>query len=833
MTSPTVQPTPHRVIPLVISPALYVEPLLIRYRFWVLLAITLLGVVMRFSYLEKPPLWGDEGFTFSRVCGDYREMLDILTYDGFPPLHYEAYWALGKATRLTPHVMRAIPAVTGTLMIPAMYFLAVQIVRKRTALLVALFTCSSAYMMVYSRDAKMYMACWLFIALNAGCFLLWRRTRLRIVWLAWIATGLAMTGFHLSSVAVLAVEILILFTGRVHWRQIVLCVIGLTIIAAGPVGYRLGFNQWGERVEEVGFSAGSGVGWVESYNNGRTGPELALYAATAHLFSWEWPSRATQAAKPGINPDVMRSLMIAAVLLLCLMAIGAMCPRRHLVVGEAKEPWNRQVLWLFLWILIPAYGVYCASMREFISPLDWIDRAGDIIEQRWIAIGVEILVLIVLSHFWKALPNYLAAAIPVAALICLNVIILQFGVTKLANGGRWRSAYGPILNEWWNDLIDPRALIALAAILPVIAWHHGGDTVVERLRRTAQLAVVLVIVGIACVGVHQYFVYRFHSLSRQVLADHHDAAQWELLAQRALADHDVPKRASLITQLRAESPAISFVMVDRHADRTIAEKESRWNQLVRSKTTTTDPAAMKSAERAAAEQIASERVIWARWVSVWMPRYLGMCWPAIAIAACALLLRLPMAIRYVAVALLIGVNLAQSSARIFAGTEPPNDRIYRDIASAQPAKNGVQTGTRTYLFQMTPFNIGAPGTLGILGAAGRYYLSDAAGMAVHPREVRSFGAFPRPGIPLEPWKFTFALDEPPRHIADDLKQHPRIKHLIIWEQINRPGVETIADRLAILLGPEWHETHENLFDGRVHWTWENLYTLRRREYVRP
>jgi 4-amino-4-deoxy-L-arabinose transferase-like glycosyltransferase len=827
MSSVTTQSTPSGAMLLTQSAQPSLQPFLIRHRFSLLLAITLLGAGLRFAFLDKPPLWGDEAFTYSRVCGDFREMLDILTYDGFPPLHYETYWVLGKATGLTPRVMRIIPAVAGTLMIPAMYFLAVQIVRKRTALLVSLFTCVSAFMMVYSHDAKMYMQCWLFAALNGGCFLMWRRTGLRILWLAWIATGLAMVGLHLSSLAILAVEVLILLTARFHWRQIVLASVGLLVIAAGPLGYRIAFNQWGERVEEVGFSAGSGVGWVENYNTGRSGPELALFAATAHLFSWEWPSRATQAAKPGIDPDLLRGFMIAAVLLLSLMAIGALCPRRNTLAGEAREPWFRQVLWLSLWIVLPAYGIYCASMREFISPLDWIDRAGDLFEHRWPAIFLEVLFLIMLSHFWKILPMYLAAAIPVAALICLNVIVLQFGVTKLSSGTGWKSAYGPILNEWWNDLIDPRALMAVAAILPVIAWHYSGQNLRERFRRTGQMLLVVAAIGLACTAVHQYFLYRFHTLAKAMLADHHDAPQWELLTQRALADHDVPKRAALYTQLRAEFPAISAAMVDRHVDRAVAAKEARWIQLVRSKATADD----KLAQRAAAEQIASERIVWERWVSVWMPRYLGMCWPAVAIAACALLLRLPVPVRYVAVVLLIGLNLGQSAARMFAGNEPPNDRIYADIAAGQDHP-GAKTNTRTYLFQMTPLNIGAPGSLGIFGMAGRYYLSIAANVPIHPLEFRSFGSYPRSGVPWEPWKFIFTIDEPPRQIAEDLKRHPEIKRLIIWEQANRPGAETIVDRTIALLGPDWRHIHENVFHGRVHWTWENLYTLRRREYVR-
>src|SRR5437899_2451001 len=135
MSTPTLQPAPVAVeSPPVDDTSTCRRPgFLVRHRLWVLLAITLLAGAMRFAFLTRPPLWGDEAFTYSRVCGDYRELLDILQFDGFPPLHYEMYWVLGRWHRLTPLTMRVIPAVAGTLMVPAMYFLAAQIVRKRTA----------------------------------------------------------------------------------------------------------------------------------------------------------------------------------------------------------------------------------------------------------------------------------------------------------------------------------------------------------------------------------------------------------------------------------------------------------------------------------------------------------------------------------------------------------------------------------------------------------------------------------------------------------------------------------------------------------------------------
>ena len=805
---------------------------MIRYRFAILLLITLLGGVLRFSFPDKPPLWGDEAFTYSRVCGDYREMLDVLAYDGFPPLHYEAYWVLGQWKPLTPRMMRIIPATAGTLMIPAMYFLAVQIVRKKTALLAALFTCVSAYMMVYSRDAKMYMQSWLFMVLNVGCLLWWLRTGLRIAWLAWVATGLAMAGFHLSSLAVLAVEVMILLTNHLRWRSAVLFIAGVTVIAAAPLGYRLGFQRWAEQIDEKGFAFGSGVGWVEGYNRGRMGPDLALFAATAHLYSWEWPSKANQAVKPSLDPDIMHGLMIAGTALLVLMAVGLLPFRSD--PTQKNSAW-RAALWLGAWIIVPAYGLYCQSMREFASPLDWVERIGDLFEQHWILVGVEVILLAAISHYFRVLPRYMATAIPIVAFVFLNIVLLQMLPVKFFDKAGWQAAYWPILSRWWDGISHPAVLTAVVGVLPVIAWHFSGSTLKDRSKHTARMLLVTAGILTACWGVHRYTVYHFDQLVQKSMADHHDAPQWEMFAQYAVNDHGVPEAQAALKKMQVEYPLISNAMIVRRADRLIAAKKLRWEKLMAEKKKSEPGISEEKLNRDVAEHLGSERIVWDKWVSVWMPRYVGMCWPAVAIAACALLMRLPTRpLRYTAVGLLLAVNVGQSAARLFAGTEPPLDKVYADITAAQEILHGKPTGTttRTYLSQMSQATLPHPGSMSAFQMTGRYYLSQAAGMPIHPEEFRAFGSSPRNGVAWEPWKFKFNVDESPKEIAADLKVSVGISRVIFWEQVEKPSTEGTSDRVAALLGSGWKQTDEQIFYGRVHWYWQDLYAVRRREFVR-
>ncbi len=285
-----------------------------------LLLITLFGGILRFSYIDRPPLWGDEAMTYSRVAGTYRELLGQLVKDGFGPLHYSAYWALARVFNMDAFVMRLIPALAGSLMVPAVYFLARQLVSVRTALLASLITACSAYMLVYARDAKMYAHFWLFCTLCMACFLWWMRSGTRLSWLCWIAAGCAMIGTHAPGFVILAIQPLFLLThAKLKWWKALCFVIGLGVIASGPIGYYAYFNQFQERTEDDW--GNSGITWVQGYNAGRTELQSVLMTTSAFLYSWEWPKVRDY---DQFRPWVLTLGQTATWLTLGLLALGAM-----------------------------------------------------------------------------------------------------------------------------------------------------------------------------------------------------------------------------------------------------------------------------------------------------------------------------------------------------------------------------------------------------------------------------------------------------------------------------------------------------------------------------
>jgi hypothetical protein len=248
------------------------------------------------------------------------------------------------------------------------------------------------------------------------------------------------------------------------------------------------------------------------------------------------------------------------------------------------------------------------------------------------------------------------------------------------------------------------------------------------------------------------------------------------------------------------------------------------------------------------------------WRSVWMPRYLGFAFPAFAIVLIALLLRLPTKpLRFGAVALLLGVNLTQFAVRVWGGSEPVTHRLAADIATAQPLYVRQQQLSLDLIRQTvaalqsrpTRFarlreqvrklpliepdlrvyaQTGAwspePGG-GVIGSfAARYYLAWRVGVETNPREFRRFR-----GVVDRQWTFPIGLN--PRPIAAELNKDLRFRRLVTWDRID-PGKRDVNfdDPVIKALGSNWRRISSDNFSARDHWTWRNLYTLRRREYVR-
>jgi hypothetical protein len=221
----------------------------------------------------------------------------------------------------------------------------------------------------------------------------------------------------------------------------------------------------------------------------------------------------------------------------------------------------------------------------------------------------------------------------------------------------------------------------------------------------------------------------------------------------------------------------------------------------------------------------------AAWQSIFMPRYIGFVWIAICIGLCALLMRLPTrGFRIAAVVLVVGINLAQFSGRLFASTEPPLDRVAHDIWVHDSHNDGADVHARVYVND-TVLGAGHPGYGTMSGQQGKYYLGLERGYWIHPSEwkrvpvgryfdVQSGGGGGRGGGGV-----SFSA------IAAEARR-PGVNRIIVWEKyFNQKPPAT--DPLLPLLGSGWSKAGpDEDYTVRIHWTWAELYVYRRSEYVR-
>ncbi len=446
----------------------------------ILILLTILGGMIRFSFLDRPCLWGDEANVYLRSCGKYLDMLSEIREEGFGPLHYELYWLIVRSFRATPFVMRFVPALCGTLMVPAIYFLSRQLLQRSTSLVAAAIAACSGFLIFYSRDAKMYSETWLLVTLNIACLLWWFRAKTLTSWLCWVATGALAAATHATGGALLAVSPLLLLTQKnMHWQRTIFWLGGVAVIFAGPIGYYTKFNLWNTNVDQRGWRA-SGIEWVDSVNRDLSGPDLVRNAGTSFLMGWSWPRPDDE---PNITPVLVSAPKLCAELILSILIVALFPwplserPRRE--IDPPPQPQWRVVFTLACLIVLPAYVMYCHSIEQFASPSDWLDAADGFLSNAlslhhhpWIGYALGIFLCsgliasaVVFPAFRWVLLRGLKWILVVAAILGICEILFHICVSAATEA--------QLQNRPWHSLWMPRYLgfiwpgvaVAIAALL--------------------------------------------------------------------------------------------------------------------------------------------------------------------------------------------------------------------------------------------------------------------------------------------------------------------------------------------------------------------------------
>ncbi|HEX8324164.1 MAG TPA: hypothetical protein VF595_09645 [Tepidisphaeraceae bacterium] len=800
-----------------------------------LLLLTLVAGVLRFVALDRPTIWGDEAATYGRVAGKYEELLNQLADSSFPPLHYQLEWWVGQGLPywghfeppatpgghrvfvpssthklvpggipLTPFALRFIPALAGTLFVPAVYFLAVQLFGRRVALTAAFLACFSAYNLVYSRDAKMYMHFWLCATLHVGCALWWMRTRRPLAWAFWLLTGVVTVGLHGSGFVVLAIDALIVFTSpHQHWRHlytllpavfwsaavgpargiewvrrrrgfaprddwlkiavwrhravrrfrwplVVGFMIGLAMMLAtafGPLGYYSAFSR---DVRQVAESAGTqvdlgdlGIGWVGAYNRGRELGDFLLYTASAYLTGWEWPRNF-----PGDNDQALvhpRTLLLlqgATVGLLALLAVGLVPWRRVFAPVRSRLDRIRQD-----GRVAPAFrSRRVLWLAVWLTALPWVTYTQSVPRPANVLDAVARLVLVTppTVQWPRATPHRTAALAEPS----------DVPTSSSDLGGAARSAWA----RTTTTITTARAVVSRSATEIAEAWPAAWTSYTAAFRRDNVSVGKVSLLGVCLLGLGAMWAY----------------------ARRRLWRGTVRLTAAIIVLVVVGSVVN---LLPRRIDDII-----------------------------------------------WMPRYLGTILPAVWVLVAVLIDRQPARLRWATLSLFVAVNLAQFSGRVWAGSEPPTALMAADVVAAQ-SKSYLPTAPEKPTFraytELNSFRMAEPGGGTLFSSPGRYYLRLLSGQSSDVRQIR-YSFF---GSSVQTWRPFGTPATVATAIDKDLRASPQIDRFVVWSGLPTGAVDQ-TDPLADLLKGRFKRVNEEVWVCRDHWRWVERFQVRRRTYQR-
>ncbi len=219
------------------------------------IALTVLGGILRFATLDVQSIWSDEAATVILVQRGLGGLLrHISSSETTPPLYFVLAWGWTKVFGTSVFAYRSLSALAGTLTIPVVY-LAGREISTRVGVWAAALTTVSPVMYYYSQEARSYA---LLILFSAGALLFWQRALKRPSTGSlggWAAMSILALLTHYFA-AFLFIAQAALLIRRLGWRQVLLPwagAVALVGIALVPLA----------RAQTKHVLAGSNGSWIE------------------------------------------------------------------------------------------------------------------------------------------------------------------------------------------------------------------------------------------------------------------------------------------------------------------------------------------------------------------------------------------------------------------------------------------------------------------------------------------------------------------------------------------------------------------------------------------
>jgi mannosyltransferase len=221
---------------------------------WVL-ALTVLGGVLRFATLSVQSFWNDEAVTATLLHQGFFDMLRTLpASESTPPLYYLLAWLWTQVFGLGEAGLRSLSAVAGTLTIPVAYWIAWRMASARAGLAAAALVAVNPLLWWYSQEARSYALVVLLTALATAAFVdLVQRDRR--VWTWAVAAALAVATHYFAVFVVLPQAA---WLGRRAWKRRwpgdigALAVVAATSCALLPLAIRQASNHGAQFIDRSG-----------------------------------------------------------------------------------------------------------------------------------------------------------------------------------------------------------------------------------------------------------------------------------------------------------------------------------------------------------------------------------------------------------------------------------------------------------------------------------------------------------------------------------------------------------------------------------------------------
>jgi mannosyltransferase len=200
-----------------------------RHEWWILGGLIVVGAIVRFATLDLQSFHHDEAVTAGSVIqpglGD--TLGEVVDGERSPPLYYVLSWLWSRPFGTGEVGLRSFSALLGTLMIPAAFAAARELLSVRAGLLAAALVALNPLLVWYSQEARSYVLMALLVTVSLAVFVrLERRPDRRELTLWALACALALCSHYFA---------IFLVAPQVAWRVYRAPRSSPTLAAAGAV----------------------------------------------------------------------------------------------------------------------------------------------------------------------------------------------------------------------------------------------------------------------------------------------------------------------------------------------------------------------------------------------------------------------------------------------------------------------------------------------------------------------------------------------------------------------------------------------------------------------